>query len=66
MRHHANDLTVILTNKRDNLAKLADFLLSQGIKLDKKKVEKIQNFDTKRLEIKDDEDSKSARDELTS
>ena len=66
MRHHANDLTVILTNKRDNLAKLADFLLSQGIKLDKKKVGKIQNFDTKRLEIKDDEDSKSARDELTS
>ena len=41
MRHHANDLTVILTNKRDNLAKLADFLLSQGIKLDKKKVESV-------------------------
>ena len=66
MKHHAHDLTVILTNKRDNLAKLAECLTNSGIKLDKKKMEKLQNFDTKRLEIKDDEDSKAAREELTS
>ena len=66
MKHHAHDLTVILTNKRDNLAKLVEFLSATGIKVDKKKAEKLQNFDTKRLEIKDDDDSKSARAELTS
>ena len=66
MKHHAHDLTVILTNKRDNLAKLAEFFLGNGIKMDKKKVEKLQIFDTKRLEIKDDDESKAARDELTS
>lgn len=66
MKHHAHDLTVILTNKRDNLAKLVEFFLGNGIKLDKKKVENLQNFDTKRLEIKDNDDSKAARDELTS
>ena len=66
MKHHAHDLTVILTNKRDNLAKLVEFLTASGIKLDKKKVENLQNFDSKRLEINDNEDSKAAREELTS
>ena len=66
MKHHAHDLTVILTNKRDNLAKLVEFFLGNGIKLDKKKVENLLNFDTKRLEIKDNDDSKAAREELTS
>ena len=66
MNHHAHDLTVILSNKRDNLAKLATLLNGSGLKLDKKKVDKLLNFDTKRLEIKDDDDSKSAREELTS
>ena len=66
MKHHAHDLTVILTNKRDNLVKLMEFLSERGIKLDKKNVEKLNNFDSKRLEIKDGNDSKAARDELTS
>ena len=66
MKHHAHDLTVILTNKRDNLAKLAENMVSHGLKIDKKKVEAILNFDTKRLEIRDDEESKAARAELTS
>ena len=66
MRQHAHDLTVILTNKRDNLAKLAEQMVSRGLKIDKKKVEAILNFDTKRLEIKDNEESKAAREELTS
>ena len=55
MKHHAHDLTVILTNKRDNLAKLAENMLSHGIKIDKKKADAIINFDSKRLEIKDDD-----------
>ena len=66
MKHHAHDLTVILTNKKDNLMKLVEFFTANGVKLDKKKVEKLQDFDTKRLEIKDEEDSKLAREELTS
>ena len=43
-----------------------EFLSARGIKLDKKNVEKLNNFDSKRLEIRDDNDSKAARDELTS
>ena len=66
MKHHAHDLTVILTNKRDNLVKLAENMLSHGIKIDKKKADAIINFDSKRLEIKDDDESKAAREELTS
>ena len=66
MKHHAHDLTVILTNKRDNLVKLAENMLGHGIKIDKKKADAIINFDSKRLEIRDDNESKAAREELTS
>ena len=66
MKHHTHDLTVILTNKRDNLVKLADLLLLKGVKLDKKKVEDLGAFDLKRIETHDGEDAKQARDELTS
>ena len=66
MSHHSHDLTVILTNKRDNLIKLADLLNSVGIKTDKKKNDALRNFDLKRIENQDGEDAKNARDELTS
>ena len=66
MRHHAHDLTVILTNKRDNLIKLMEVLSAQGTKLDKKKVEQLNNFDLKRIETHDGEDARLAREELTS
>lgn len=66
MKHHAHDLTVILTNKKDNLVKLADFLTAKGVKLDKKKVDNLNSFDIKRIEIHDGEDAKLAREELTS
>ena len=66
MSHHSHDLTVILTNKRDNLIKLAGLLTSSGIKLDKKKNDALRNFDLKRIENHDGEDAKNARDELTS
>ena len=66
MKHHAHDLTVILTNKRDNLIKLAELLSSKGSKLDKKKLEQLNNFDLKRIENHDGEDAKAARSELAS
>ena len=66
MSHHSHDLTVILTNKRDNLIKLSGLLTSSGIKIDKKKNDALRNFDLKRIENHDGEDAKNARDELTS
>ena len=66
MKHHAHDLTVILTNKRDNLIKLADYLEGKGAKLDKKKVDDLNAFDIKRIENPDGEDARLAREELTS
>ena len=66
MKHHAHDLTVLLTNKRDNLIRLMELLNKSGVKLDKKKVELLSNFDVSRVETHDGEDAKAARDELTS
>ena len=66
MKHHAHDLTVLLTTKRDNLVHLAELLAKSGVKLDKKKVESLNNFDLKRIEKQDGEDAKAAREELTS
>ena len=66
MKHHSHDLTVILTNKRDNLVRLVSVLNTNNIKLDKKKVEALQNFDVKRIEKQDGEEAKDGRNELTS
>ena len=66
LSHHNHDLTVILTNKRDNLMKLSTLITSGGIKLDKKNLDALNNFDLKRIENQDGEDAKAARDELTS
>ena len=66
LSHHNHDLTVILTNKRDNLMKLSSLLNSGGIKLDKKNLDALNNFDLKRIENQDEEDAKAAREELTS
>ena len=66
MSHHNHDITVILTNRRDNLVKLADLLNAAGIKIEKKKNDNLRNFDLKRIENQDGEDAKNARDELTS
>ena len=66
MSHHSHDITVILTNKRDNFIKLANLLNSSGVKLDKKQLDALNGFDLKRIEKQDGEDAKAARDELTS
>ncbi len=66
LAHHNHDLSVILTNKRDNLVKLSELYLKASIKLDKKIIDDLNNFDLKRIEDQDGEDAKNARDELTS
>lgn len=66
LSRHNHDLTVILTNKRDNLIKLSSVLSSSGIKLDKKYTEPLNSFDLKRIDTQDGEDAKNAREELTS
>ena len=66
LSHHNHDLTVILTNKRDNLIKLATLLAKAGVKLEKKNLDALNNFDLKRIENQNGEDAKVARDELTS
>ena len=66
MRHHAHDLTVILTNKRDNLIRLVELINKNGVKLDKAKVESLNKFDLKRIENHDGEDARLVREELTS
>lgn len=66
LSHHNHDLTVILTNKRDNLLKLSALLNSGGVKLEKKNLDALNNFDLKRIENQDGEDAKKAREELTS
>ena len=66
LAHHNHDLSVILTNKRDNLVKLSELYLKASIKLNKKIIDDLNNFDLKRIEDQDGEDAKNARDELTS
>ena len=66
LSHHNHDLTVILTNKRDNLMKLSSLLNGGGVKLDKKNLDALNNFDLKRIENQDGDDAKAAREELTS
>ena len=46
--------------------KLSSLLNSGGIKLDKKNLDALNNFDLKRIENQDEEDAKAAREELTS
>ena len=59
-------LSAVFLTKQDTSQVIAENMVSHGLKIDKKKVEAILNFDTKRLEIRDDEESKAARAELTS
>ena len=46
--------------------KLSSLLTSGGVKLDKKNLDALHNFDLKRIENQDGKDAKAARDELTS
>ena len=66
MSHHDGDLFLILTNKKDNLDKLAVLINKHNIKVDKKQADALANFDLKVIEHQDGEEAKKARELLTS
>ena len=66
LSHHNHDLTVILTNNRDDLIKLLELLNDGNVKLDPQKVDDLEGFDLQRIANQDGEDAKNARNELTS
>lgn len=63
---HNHDLAVILANKRDLLNNLVSLLTGSGVKLDKKKIDLLANFDLKRVDNLQKDEAKLAIDELTS
>ena len=65
MKKHDHDISVILTNKKDNLTKLIPLLSEHGVKMDKKNVDNFTNFDLARINNQDNQQAKQARDELT-
>ena len=66
LSHHDHDLFLILTNKKDNLDKLAALVNKHGVKVDKKQADALANFDLKVIEHQDGEEAKKARELLTS
>ena len=66
LSHHGRDLFLVLTNKKDNLDKLAMLINKHNIKVDKKQADALANFDLKVIESQDGEDAKKARELLTS
>ena len=58
LSHHDHDLFLILTNKKDNLDKLAALVNKHGVKVDKKQVDALANFDLKVIEHQDGEEAK--------
>ena len=66
LSHHDHDLFLILTNKKDNLDKLAALINKHNIKVDKKQADALANFDLNIIEHQDGEEAKNARELLTS
>ena len=66
LSHHGRDLFLVLTNKKDNLDKLAMLINKHNIKVDKKQADALANFDLMVIETQDGEDAKKARELLTS
>ena len=66
LSHHDHDLSLIIANKKDNIDKLVALLNKHSVKLDKKKLEELSNFDLKMVEHQDGEEAKKARELLTS
>ena len=66
LSHHDHDLFVILTNKKDNLDNLANLLGKNNVKVDKKKIEELNNFAIEKIEHQDGEVAKESRELLTS
>jgi len=66
LSQHDHDLSLILTNKKDNIDKLAALLNKHSVKLDKKILTELSNFDLKAIEHQEGEEAKKARELLTS
>lgn len=66
LANHDHDLFVILTNKKDNLVNCVNLLNKHKVKLDKKLVEELNNFDIKLIEHQEGEEARKARELLTS
>lgn len=65
LQRHEHDLFLTLTNKKDNLDVLYAFLSKNSIKMDKKMVELLEEFDMQRFEHQDTDSAKKAREEMT-
>lgn len=66
LSHHDHDLSLILTNKKDNVDNLVNLLNKHGVKLEKKNVDNLANFDLKTIEHQNGEEAKKNRELLTS
>ena len=66
LSHHDHDLFVVLTNKKDNLDNLAGLLNKHNLKVDKKRLEELNNFAIEKIEHQDGPVAKEARELLTS
>jgi len=66
LSHHDRDLFLVLTNKKDNLDKLAALINKHNVKVDKKQADALVNFDLKVIEHQNGEEAKKARELLTS
>lgn len=66
LSNHDHDLFVILTNKKDNLSNCVALLSKHKVKIDKKIVDALANFDIKLIEHQDGEEARIARELLTS
>lgn len=64
LSHHDHDLFMILVNRKDACVKLLGLLGEKSVKMDRKKVEALTNFDLKKIEHQNGVDAKLAREEL--
>ena len=64
LARHEHDLYLTLVNKKDNLDRLLEFLTKKSVKLDKKSIAPLENFDLKVIEHQDGEEAKKAREDL--
>lgn len=65
LARHEHDLYLTLVNKKDNLDRLLALLNKNSIKLDKKAIKPLEEFDLKVIEHQDGEEAKQARENLT-
>ena len=65
LSRHEHDLYLTLVNKKDNLDRLLALLNKHSVKLDKKSIAPLEEFDLEVIEHQDGEEAKKAREDLT-